>query len=304
MGWSYESRPNQTTNMLQIAIIIALLLLIPITFALLGARQVMYPPRPRQRAFPPGGQAVTFAAPDGVTLRGWFFPVDRPKGVIVYGPGRGEGLNAFDFRYIPLFNRHGYSVFMFDARGLGASDGVSSLGAREWLDYLGAVDWVRNPQSPIANLPLGFCGASQGAASAIMAAARCPSAVAVAVECPYASWQTTLFYALQDYAHLPAPLARPGAWLVARALELHLGFRAPEADPVRVVAAIAPRALFIIHGPHDPYIPMSEVQRLFDTAGEPKELWVLPEAGHTQALELRPEECEQRLIAFFDRWLA
>ncbi len=162
---------------------------------------------------------------------------------------------------------------------------------------------IGNRKSEIANLPVGFCGTSQGAASAILAAARCPASVAVAVECPYASWETTLFYALQSYAHLPPVLARPGTWLIARTLELRLGFRAPQADPARAVAAIAPRALFVIHGPRDPYIPMSEVQRLFDAAGEPKELWVLPEAGHTQALELRPEECEQRLIAFFDRWL-
>jgi len=246
-----------------------------------------------------------------VTLRGWFFPAVAPRGVIVYGAGHGEGLNAFDFRYVPLFTNNGYSLLMFDPRGLGDSEGVSSLGAREWLDFLGAVAFLRGHKEPIGRegwaeegLPVGFFGLSQGAAAAILAAARCPEVVAVAVESPFASWETTLFYGVRNETGMPVVLARVGAWLIARALEVRLGFRASAADPVRVIGEIAPRALLIIHGPRDPYIPLGEVERLYAAAGEPKELWVIPEAGHTQGLELRPAEYEARLIAFFHRYLA
>ena len=67
-----------------------------------GGRQVMHPRRPARPAAPPGGRPVTFPASDGVTIRGWHFPVEGAKGTVVYGPGRGQGLNEFDFRYIPL----------------------------------------------------------------------------------------------------------------------------------------------------------------------------------------------------------
>lgn len=283
------------------------LLLIPLALAtaaaavaLLGGRAVMYPPRPAQQPVPPGGVAVTFPASDGVVIRGWRFPVARAKGTVVYGPGRGKGLNEFDFRYIPLFTRNGYSLLLFDARGLGASSGVSSLGALEWRDFLGAAEYLAEQGVN----RVAFCGVSQGAAAAIGGAARCPAAAAVVAECPYASWRTTLYYALQDYAHLPAAAARPAAWLIAGWLQLRLAFTDRDADPIAQVGRIAPRAVMLIHGPHDPYIPMSEMERLFASAGEPKELWVLPEAGHTQALELRPAEFEARVIAFLDRWLA
>jgi hypothetical protein len=41
----------------------------------------------------------------------------------------------------------------------------------------------------------------------------------------------------------------------------------------------------------------------FDAADEPKTLWEIPEAGHTGGLETRPDEYEQRVVAFFDQAL-
>jgi len=38
-------------------------------------------------------------------------------------------------------------------------------------------------------------------------------------------------------------------------------------------------------------------------AGGPKELWELPEAGHTGGLDARPGEYERRVVGFFDRYL-
>jgi pimeloyl-ACP methyl ester carboxylesterase len=280
--------------------LIGLLAAAVLAFCLVGERRILHPPRPQSRQQPPGGEEVTFPAADGVPIHGWYFPVSQPRGVIAYGPGRGRGLNGFDFRYIPLFNRNGYSLLLFDARGLGASGGVSSMGALEWRDYLGAVDFL----AARGVHRVGFCGGSQGGASAILAAARCPAAVAVVAESAYAAWAITVRAALQSYAHMPSVLARPGAWFLTRWIGLRLGFRLGDAEPVRVIAALSPRAVLLIHGPHDPYIPTSEAQRLFDAAGQPKELWILPEAGHTQALELRPAEYETRVIAFFDRWLS
>jgi hypothetical protein len=38
----------------------------------------------------------------------------------------------------------------------------------------------------------------------------------------------------------------------------------------------------------------------YEAAGEPKTHWEIPEAVHTGGLDARPEEYEQRVIAFFD----
>ena len=85
---------------------------------------------------------------------------------------------------------------------------------------------------------------------------------------------------------------------------LRLGVRLSEVDPIRWVDKIAPRALFIIHGGRDPYVPVEEVRELYRRAGEPKELWIVPEARHRQVDVCRPQEYRQRVLSFFDRWLA
>jgi fermentation-respiration switch protein FrsA (DUF1100 family) len=54
-------------------------------------------------------------------------------------------------------------------------------------------------------------------------------------------------------------------------------------DVATAVARIAPRALFLIHGRRDEHVPYRHSEALFARAGEPKRLWLLPEATHQDA---------------------
>jgi len=38
----------------------------------------------------------------------------------------------------------------------------------------------------------------------------------------------------------------------------------------------------------------------YERAGEPKSIWYIPEAVHTEGLQARPAEYERCVIAFFD----
>lgn len=89
-------------------------------------------------------------------------------------------------------------------------------------------------------------------------------------------------------------------WIAGR----RLGCDLSEADPLRWVDKITPRALLLIHGAEDPYVSVEDVCRLYEAAGEPKELWIVAEAGHRQVDEVRPEEYRERVLGFFDRYLA
>jgi fermentation-respiration switch protein FrsA (DUF1100 family) len=66
---------------------------------------------------------------------------------------------------------------------------------------------------------------------------------------------------------------------------------------------IAPRALLLIHGEEDPYTSTEEVRAMFAAADEPKELWVVPFAGHRNVDDVEPEAYKERVIGFFDRCL-
>lgn len=56
------------------------------------------------------------------------------------------------------------------------------------------------------------------------------------------------------------------------------------------VAAISPRPLLLVHGDRDELVPLRNAQLLFQRAGEPRELRVIPGAGHRLRHEPRAVE--------------
>ena len=88
-------------------------------------------------------------------------------------------------------------------------------------------------------------------------------------------------------------------WEVGRRLHCYL----PDSDPLRWVAHISPRPLLLIHGEQDKDVPVQEAYRLYQTAYEPKDLSLVPLAGHRCADQVCPDEYMSRVLAFLDRWL-
>lgn len=50
-------------------------------------------------------------------------------------------------------------------------------------------------------------------------------------------------------------------------------------------------------------IPVEMAYELYAAAGGEKELWIVPEAGHTKGYTVAMEEYQERLIQLFDRAL-
>jgi fermentation-respiration switch protein FrsA (DUF1100 family) len=75
------------------------------------------------------------------------------------------------------------------------------------------------------------------------------------------------------------------------------------ARPIDVVAKIAPRPLFFIHGGADERTPYS---MMFDLVAAAKQApnahvqsWLVPGARHAQAFNTAPEEYVSRVVAFY-----
>ncbi len=269
----------------------------------IALRRLTVLPRPPSRPIPSElgipYEDVSFASPDGVALRGWFFPCQGRSAAIVYCPGRGRGLNAFDFRYAALFHDAGYHVLMFDWRGMGASGGRASMGYWEQEDLRGAVAYLG---SRGIRGKIGAFGTSLGAAVVFLAAGALPELTAVAGECAFATYQGMIADGMK-ISGVPGLIARPLAWMVARAAARWRGFPLSEADPVRAIRRITPRPVFIIHGEADQHVPVAAAYALYEAAGEPKEMWVIPGVAHTKGLEQVGPEYRQRVLAFFGQWL-
>jgi hypothetical protein len=95
----------------------------------------------------------------------------------------------------------------------------------------------------------------------------------------------------------------PFAPLITFWAERTADIRAKDIDSTKWIGQISPRPVFIMMGGAGDHISIDSGQKLYDAAGEPKELWFEPTAGHHGLPEVAPEEYERRVAGFFDQYL-
>jgi fermentation-respiration switch protein FrsA (DUF1100 family) len=244
-------------------------------------------------------ETVTFASRDGLRLGGWFIPGAAPvRGTLILCHGHAGSLDP-DLKYVPDLQQHGYNVLQFDFRAHSRSEGQRvSMGYYERLDLLGAVDYMQARGIERA----GVLGFSMGGAVAISTAARCPAIAAVVSDGGFARIRSALRAGIQERG-LPRPLAALLAPVATRIAGWRLGCDLDAADPLRWIGDISPRPVMLIHAGQDIFVPQAEIEALYAAAGNPRELWIVPEAKHRRVDHIRPEEYMARILAFFDRWI-
>ena len=237
-------------------------------------------------------------APDGVMLRGWKVCAKTPNGgwvLLFHGivDNRAEMAGYADFLL-----RAGYGVVMMDAREQGASDGnLATFGWKERWDTKAIMDALYEREKPRDVFELGE---SMGGAIALQSAAVDPRIEAVVAEASFSSLREVSYdYAGLDFSSLLGKtLFRPASFLALRSAEKEGGFHASDVSPERAVAERAFPVLLIC-GTSDRIIPCRHSRILLNAATGPKQLWVVPNAGHTGAFGTEPEEFKRRVLAFF-----
>jgi len=239
-------------------------------------------------------------APDGVMLRGWKVRPQAPNGgwvLLFHGivDNRAEMAPYADFLL-----RAGYGVVMMDARAQGTSDGtLATFGWKERWDTKNVIDALYASENPRNVFELGE---SMGAAIALQSAAVDPRIRAVVAEASFSSLREVSY----DYAGLDlSPLLgrtlfRPASYFALRSAEEEGGFRAGDVSPSRAVAEV-PFPVLLICGTSDKIIPCRHSEQIFRAAIGPKQLWIVPGAGHTGAFGTEPAEFRRRVLAFFAR---
>ena len=112
---------------------------------------------------------VFFDTEDGVKLNGWYIPTESARGVLVFCHGNAANISN-RLESIQIFLELGLSVFIFDYRGYGRSDGkISEAGT--YLDARAAVDYLLTEEGVPADRLILF-GRSLGAAVAVELATR------------------------------------------------------------------------------------------------------------------------------------
>ncbi len=241
-------------------------------------------------------EPAEFKASDGITLRGVWIPKPGSDKAVIILHGHDSSYD-FDVYRAPALLTAGFNVLLFDFRAHGRSDGkMKTFGYKERLDVLGAIDFLH--QRGMQHI--GLLGFSYGGMAAMLAAPISADVLAVISD----GGPTRLMTGAGAWAAergLPHWLTRIMAWLVFSITSVRLGANLFKYEPVRWVGKISPRPIFFIHGDHDLYC--ADFDDLYAAAKQPKELWRLPEAGHTTASQLYPEEHTRRVIDFFCRYL-
>lgn len=270
-----------------------------------GSRELV---RPDVRAFEPAWDGapttpddiglayedVRFTTDDGVTLAGWLIPAGREtrSAVVVLHGFSGHRLPELA-AFVPWLQER-YHVLQFDFRGHGDSGPAPvTLGSHERRDVAAAVRFLESRGLG----PIGLFGISMGAATAINSAPDLPVAAVVA-DAPYAELHHPVGNRMGELGY---PWSTLGARLIVTAVSLRTRTRL--ADPIRKVARIAPRGLLVIVPQEDRLIDARQGERLFESAREPKELYMVPGAGHSEAYAVAPEAYRSRVLDFLERHL-
>jgi alpha-beta hydrolase superfamily lysophospholipase len=237
------------------------------------------------------------ALPDGATLEGWHLPRADARGLVAVFHGFAASKESM-LPQAAAFHRLGYAVFLVDFRGAGGSSGDSStLGLRESEDVAATVAYIRQ-QWP--DQPLVLYGASMGAAAILRAEAVAglqPSALII--ESPFDSLLTTT-------AHRTAaagPGAGPAAALLLFWGGVQHGLNGFALNPADDAAAVRAPTL-VLHGAHDPWVRVEEVERLVARLGGPKHLALFPQRGHMVLTRATQAEWTATVDGFLARALA
>lgn len=240
---------------------------------------------------------AAFTSADGVTLRGWYIPPTRGDAALLFVHGHGGNRGQFS-DVIPLYLRQGYGALVFDLRNNGTSGGhVTTMGLLESEDVLAAYAYLA-AQPEVRRIAL--YGASMGGATALRAMARLPDARALFVDTAYTSLLDVTADGVRTRTGLPS---FPFAEIIVAMSSAMSGANLFDLRPLDDAARIAPRPLMIMHGTADATIPAAHAQALYDAAGEPRYLYLVPGGGHGGQYWRDPAEYERRVLGFFARYL-
>jgi hypothetical protein len=220
---------------------------------------------------------VYFVSEDGAKLNGWFIPVSRAHGTVLFCHGNAGNI-SHRLEIIGIFHNLGLNVFIFDYRGYGRSSGVPSekgfyRDARAAYDYLIKRRGINKDK-------LVIYGKSIGANVAIELAAWREAGALIS---------ESAFTSARDMAGELYPFL-PARWLISikyDALSRVKNIKIPK---------------LIIHSTEDEIVPFSHAERLFAVASEPKEFYRM-RGDHNYATLTAKKEFATKISTFLKNWL-
>ena len=231
-------------------------------------------------------EEVTFTTDDGLELEGWYVPSRNRAAVIAFAGRKGTQRPA------RMLIRHGYGVLLFDRRGEGDSEGdPNAVGWNGTRDVEAAIAFLHR-RSDVDPDRIGGIGLSVGGEMLLEAAAESDDLKAVVSD-------GAGIRSVREASLMPSAVP---IWAGLTAGTAVFSGHAPPPNLNDVVDRISPRPVFFIYASTGQGGEELS-QDFYESARQPKLVWKVPGATHTNGIEARPHEYERRVVGFFDRAL-
>jgi len=267
---------------------LSLLILIPL-WGSGCANGIFYQPSKRMAPTPDTRghrfESVAFQASDGVALTGWWLPAtSTPKGTVIHFHGNAQNMSSH-IQYAEWLPAAGYNLFVFDYRGYGESLGVPT---RRGLirDGMAALETVRG-RPDVNPDDLFVWGQSLGGTVALQSMMRSEIPIRAAIiDSTFISHGKIVSDKMKQFPWFLQPLRLLRPLLVTSSY-----------DAIDAVKKLPDLPIYFIHGAKDNVIPFAHSQRLHELAPTSK-LWIIPKAGHCDAVLRFPEKVRPSLLEF------
>ncbi|MGR3763247.1 alpha/beta hydrolase [Rossellomorea sp. NS-SX7] len=243
-------------------------------------------------------EEVEIQSDDGLTLSARYLKNEAPIGKTVILAHGYKGNNEQLPEVTKFYYEKGYDILKPDARGHGKSGGEyigygwhDRQDLRKWIDYV-----IEEKNEKFIFLH----GFSMGASTVLMASGEdLPGEVkGIIADSGYTSVEEELAHQLKYLYNLPSfPLMD----ITSLVTEIRAGFSFEEASALEQVKKKKNNLpLFIIHGDKDELVPSEMAEQLYENTSGMKELWIIPDVGHTQGFLDEEEEYKRRLMGFIE----
>ena len=217
---------------------------------------------------------IWFTSSDSVRLHGWLIPASSLNHLLLFCHGNAGNI-SHRLDNVRLLHNRGISVFIFDYRGYGRSQGrISEKGF--YLDseaaYQVAREWAEKHGTKLVVFGRSLGGI---AATHLGATKNCDGLI---LESTFTNMGA------MARAHYPLPFAETLLEHRLNALGQIVQVRVP---------------ILFFHGDKDRIVPIKLGRKLFEAAPNPKEFVVLPGAGHNDTYFVGGQDYFKKIDSFF-----
>ncbi len=247
-------------------------------------------------------EEIEITARDGIKLHAYYLPAEKPSHRLVIGLHGYTSCATSDFAaHSYFFHQLGFDCLLPDHRAHGKSGGeyigfgiLDRFDCRAWIDYL-------NERFPEKKQIL-LHGTSMGSTTALMTIGdpTLPENVkGVIADCGFTSPYDVFKHVLRKSYHLPPHPIMDINDSMCRC-KAGYGFR----DYSTLTAVQHTRCpILFIHGAEDKFVPTWMTRKNYDVCVSPKEMLIVPKAGHGASYYENPELYEDTERKWIQKWI-